>query len=242
MSKYSPEETYETRESYDKGKLTPKQWIENIWYHYKWAIILGGLIIAFVAIALVQFLSNKEPDVRIMHVGPMYISPAANDKIEATLAPMSGDYNDDGEVNINILDITINKFSVEGSDVVYNYDKNNEGYTRFQTEIRAGDSIIYLLDEPYFNVCVEEGLLTPFDEIIDDAYMPENVISGCGVKISDLDAHKLDGLSSIPDTAILCIRRSPEKDEISYGRTMDAWNGNRQTFVNIIKYRAENDE
>lgn len=242
MAKYSPDETYETRETYDKGKLTFRQWLDNVWYHYKWAIILGTLVVIFVVVAVVQLFSNKEPDVRIMHVGPMFISQAASDSIQETLAPMSGDYNDDGEINVNILDITINKFSAEGSDVVYNYDQNGEGYARFQTEIRAGESIIYLLDEPYFNVCVEEGLLTPFDEIIDDADMPENVISGCGIKISDLDAYSLPGLKSVPDTAILCLRRSPEKDEISYGRTKEAWEGNCRTFVNIVKYRAEKEQ
>lgn len=230
---------YDNPEKYDNGKMTPKEWAEHIWYHYKWVLIIGVLVAMFVVIALVQFLQNDEPDVRIMHVGPMYISPAAADKIEATLTPMSGDYNDDGEIHFNILDITINKFSNETSDLVVNYDENNEGYTRFQTEIRAGDSVIYLLDEPYFNICVEEGILAPFDEIIDDAYMPENVISGCGVKISELDAYSLEGLSSIPETAILCIRRSPAEDELSYGRSEEEWEGNRQTFVNIIKYRSE---
>lgn len=241
MAKYSPEETYETRESYDKSKLTPKQWFENIWYHYKWCIIIGGLILVFVVIALVQHLSNKEPDIHIMHIGPMYISPAASEQIEDSLKPFSKDGNGDGEVNINILDITVDKFKSEGSDVVYYLDKNSEGYKRFRAEISAGDSIIYFLDEHYFNECVELGILTPFEDIIDDVDMPENVISGCGVKISELDAYQLPGFDSIPEGAVLCIRRSPEKDELSYGRTQEEWDNNRKTFVNIIKYNAEND-
>ena len=238
MAKYSPEETYETRETYDKPKQSFSQWIENIWYHYKWTIILGGIVLAFVVIALVQLFSNTEPDIRIMHVGPMYISQTASDKLEETLAPMGVDCNDDGEVTLNLLDITINKFGAEGTDAVVTFDHNSEGYKRFQTEMRAGDSIIYLLDEAYFNICLENGVLTPFEEIIDDAYMPENVISGCGVKISELDAYKLEGLCYVPESAILCIRRSPKKDDISYGRTQEVWEANRITFVNIIKYKG----
>lgn len=217
-------------------KLTPREWIENMWYHYKWLIIFGGLLIAFLVISCFQFFANDDPDVNILHMGPMYISPEVADKIEATVGGMAEDYNDDGEVNVAILDITVNKFGTDESNT-FNYDQYNSALQRFQTEIRAGDAVIYLIDKEYFDICVSEGLLTPLDEVIDDAYMPENTVDGYGVYVSELDAFGLEGLSSVPDTAILCLRRSPEKDEIKYGRTQETWEGNRKTFVNIIKYR-----
>lgn len=216
-------------------KLTPREWIENIWYHYKWQIIFGGVFAIFLFISIGQMISNDEPDLRLLHVGPMYISTEAADRIEETLVGMSEDYNDDGEINVDLLDITINKFGTDEENAI-NYDQNAEGYKRFQTEIRAGDAVIYLLDEEYFKICVDEGLLTPFEEIIDDAYMPENVIDGCGVKLSELKAYELSGLQNVPEGAILCLRRSPAKDELSYGRTEEDWEGNKKTFVNIIKY------
>ncbi len=218
-------------------KMSPREWFENIWYHYKWLIIFGTVLAAFLVISLVQFLSTKDPDVNILHVGPMYISAEVAETIETTVAKMSDDYNDDGEIKIEVLDITVNKFGNEeaGIDPI-NYDHNNNGLRRFQTEVRAGDTVIYAIDKEFFDICVKEGLLTPFEEIIDDAYMPENVIDGCGVYISDLKSYELDGLSRIPKTAILCLRRSPDKDDIKYGRTMEVWEGNRDTFVNIIKY------
>lgn len=220
-------------------KMSPCEWFENIWYHYKWLIIFGAVFVAFIAISLSQFLAAKDPDVNIMHVGPMYISAEVAETIETTVGKMSDDYNDDGEIKVEILDITVNKFGNEeaGIDPV-NYDQNNKGLQRFQTEIRAGDTVIYALDKQFFDICVEEGLLTPLSEVIDDAYMPETVIDGYGVYISELDAYELDGLSKIPETAILCLRRSPDKDAIKYGRTMEVWEGNRNTFVNIIKYGA----
>ena len=158
MSKYSPEETYEIHENdgYNKGKLSFAKWIENVWYHYKWTIVLGGIIVIFLVIALVQLFRNEEPDINIMHVGPMYISPADSDEIGKTLATMGYDCNGDDEVNMNLLDITVDKFSNETGDVQVNYDENNKGLMRFQTEIRAGDARIYLLDQPYFEMCVEE--------------------------------------------------------------------------------------
>lgn len=218
-------------------RMSPREWLENIWYHYKWIIIFGGLLIVFIVISLSQMLKTKDPDVNIMHVGPMYISAEVAETIETTLGKLSSDYNGDGEIKVEILDITINKFGNEeaGIDPI-NYDQNNKGLQRFQTEIRAGDTVIYALDKEFFDICVEEGLLTPLDEVIDDAYMPEKTVDGYGVYISDLEAYELEGLDRIPDTAILCLRRSPDKDEIKYGRSMETWKGNRDTFINIIKY------
>jgi hypothetical protein len=217
-------------------KLTFREWFENVWYHYKWLIIFGAMLLTLIVISAVQMLSNDDPDVNILHVGPMTINPVVGEQIESTVGGLAGDYNEDGDVKVNILDITVNKFGTAEENAV-NYDHNNNAMKRFQTEIRAGDAVIYLLDEEYFNICLGEGLLTPFEEVVDDAYMPENVIEGCGVKLSELDAYSLDGLKDIPEGAILCLRRSPDKDEIAYGRTMETWNGNRKTFLNILKYK-----
>ena len=222
-------------------KMSFGEWVENTWYHHKWMIVFAGMMIIFVVISIAQIISGTSADVNILHVGPMYISPDAADRIEMTLEGISEDYNDDGDFVVNILDITVDKFS-DGQGGTVNFDQGNQGMQRFQTEIRAGDAVIYALDKPYFDICVKEGLLTPLEDVIDDADMPVNVVSdengvAFGVYVSDLDAYALDGIENIPETAILCLRRSPSNDQITYGRTQEEWDGNRKTFVNLIKYR-----
>ena len=219
-------------------KMSFREWIENIWYHYKWLIIFGGLIIAFVVISTVQLINTKDPDVNILHVGPMYISPTAAENIEITLDDFGTDIDGDGKVRVNILDITVNKIGTEDMTPV-NYDDKNKALQRFQTEIRAGDAVIYLLDKEYFDICVEEKLLTPLNEIIDDAYMPQKTVDGYGIYVSELDSFELEGLKNVPKTAILCLRRSPEKDAIKYGRTQEVWEANRNTLINLVKYKSE---
>ncbi len=234
---------YDNPEKYDNGKMTPMEWAEHIWYHYKWVLIIGACVVVFLLITVTQFFTNKSPDVSIMHVGPMYITPTAHDEMADTLATFSKDYNDDGEIKTDILDITVNKFTNEDESFTVNFDQNNESLRRFQVEIRSGDSVIYLLDEYYFDICIDEGLLTPLNQIIDDAYMPENVISGYGVKLSQLDVYSLPGLRTVPEGAVLCIRTSPEYDEsigrLTYSRSMEAWENNLLTFKKLIEYRKE---
>lgn len=218
-------------------KMSFGEWVENIWYHYKWLIIFGGMLVAFLAISIGQMAATKDPDVNILHVGPMYISSGAADRIENTMAQFTGDVNGDGKIKVDMLDITVNKFGTNESNAV-NYDDRNKALQRFQTEIRAGDAVIYALDKEFFDICIEEKLLTPLNEVIDDAYMPEKTVEGYGIYVSELDAFELEGLSSFPKTAILCLRRSPDKDPIKYGRTQEVWEGNRDAFIQLVKYIA----
>ncbi|MBR6783090.1 MAG: hypothetical protein IKM32_00195 [Clostridia bacterium] len=225
-------------ESYNQNeKMSFGEWIENIWYHYKWLIIFGGVLAAFIIISVFQIASTKDPDVNILHVGPMYISAGSAEKIESTMSQFTEDVNDDGKIKVDVLDITVNKFGTDVSNAM-NYDDRNKALQRFQTEIRAGDAVIYALDKEFFDICIEEGLLTPLNEVLDDAYIPANNVEGYGVYVSELDAFELDGLSSFPKTAILCLRRSPDKEPLKYGRTQEVWDGNRKAFVKLIKYQA----
>lgn len=50
-------------------KLTFREWLEHIWYYYKWQILILGLIAVFVIIATVQLFTKSDPDVGIMVVG-----------------------------------------------------------------------------------------------------------------------------------------------------------------------------
>lgn len=226
----------------NKERLSVGEWFENLWYHYKWLIIFGGLIALLLVMSLTQCIATKDPDVNILHVGPMYISPESGEQLKSSIASLSDDYNGDGNKRVDLLDITVVASSdeVSAGDML-GYDQASNALQRFQTEIRAGDSVIYLLDKRYFDMCMAEKLLTPLSEILDDADIPSKTVDGYGIYVSELDAFDLAGLSDVPDTAILCIRRSPDKDEVKYpGRTMDIWNGNRKTFINLVKYTAEN--
>lgn len=227
-----------------KERLSFSEWCENMWYHYKWLIVFLGLMLLFVVISVVQLVKQKDPDVNMLFVGPWYLSVANIDELETTVQGFSRDYNDDGKLRIDTLDLTIQKLLVDGDSAVsgdetlINHDERNETLQRFQVEIRTGDAVIYFLDREFFDICVEEKILAPIDSIIDDAYMPETVINGYGIPLSALDVYQCPGISRMPEDTVLCIRRSPENDEITYGRTMETWDGNRQTFVNMVKYRS----
>ncbi|MBQ0109189.1 MAG: hypothetical protein KBS44_02790, partial [Clostridiales bacterium] len=136
----------------EKTKLTPKEWLENIWYHYKWLIIFGGLLVVFLAISLTQILSNKNPDVSLLYVDKMYYSDLETD-IRTTTATLADDYNEDGKTVVDMLTITINEATDASGDPIH-YDYNNTNLQRFNVEITSGDATILILDPEYFGICV----------------------------------------------------------------------------------------
>ena len=219
-------------------KLTFGEWVENVWYRYKWPIIIIGLIVVFAFIALIQQLSVDDPDVTVLYVGPEYLTQTARENVYESFTLLADDHDGDGKVSTDILDITLKRYyDIEDEDKYGVYDQNNEAIKRFQIEIRSGDAVIYILDKTYFDECMELGILAPLAEVMDESDIPASNISGYGVELGKIEAKTLPGFDALPEDMILAIRRSPTNDVISYGRDEDFWENNRKAFENLIKYR-----
>lgn len=219
-------------------KLTFKEWFENLWYRYKWLLICVAVLAVFLAVSLVQVLSAKKPDVTIMYVGPAYITPEDRDRLMTSMESLAPDYNNDGAVATDILDITLHRvYDANDSSNYTLYDQNNEAYTRFQTELRVGDAVLYILDSTFYDECVELNILTPLEEIFGKDAVPSGAVGEYGISIGSLDAQYLPGFDKIPDDMVICLRRSPDKDAIKYNRKEELWESNKEAFERIVQYK-----
>ena len=219
-------------------KLTFSEWIENLWYRYNWMIIILGLIAVFAVIALVQMLSIDDPDVSLLYVGPEYLTQSNRERVKGSFAALADDFDGDGKITADILDITLKRYYDVSDAAEYGiYDQNNEALKRFQIEIRSGDAVIYLLDETFFEDCLELGILASFDSIFGEGNAPKGSIGGFGIRLGDIDAGTLPGFDALPRDMVLCLRRAPSEDAISYGRDGAFWENNRKAFVNLAEYR-----
>lgn len=220
-----------------KGKLSFKEWVEHIWYYYKWLIILGGLVVIFLIVAFFQLLLKPEPDVHILYIGKGSISVTGVNELTNTVESLIDDYNNDGEKVCDYIDLTA--LAEEESGEVFNLDINNAAITRFEVEIRTGDSVIFLMNEFYFKEAMKLGVLAKLSDVLDSTAMPEKTYNEYGVYLKDLDLYKAPGFDSLPANTILCIRRSPENDDIKYQRTMEVYTANKLCFQKLITYKAD---
>ena len=228
------------KEAGEKLSILEKGWWENLWYYHKWLIILGGIIVLFVVIAVVQMFSKPDADVDLMFVGPWYLSSENKDELEESIRSIAEDYNGDGEKAVDILELTLKSLTMgEGGDqkTMY-YDEYNSAMQRFQTELRAGDSVIYFLHKEFYETARDAGVLAPLSEVLPAGDLPGEAVDAYGLVLGSLDVYGLPGFSRMPADLILCMRRSPESDALQLGPKLEAWSGNKQAFAGMVGYRA----
>ncbi len=132
-----------------KGKL----W-SNIWYRYKWVIIIGGILLITAIILIVQLAMKKENDVKIGYAGPAYLAEAeTRNSLQEILNTIAKDYNDDGEVMAGFYSsVILNSIQLTekdengkemGADQKY---QNQQMLSAFSQQMMSGDFTLYLLD------------------------------------------------------------------------------------------------
>lgn len=225
-----------------KQKITFKDRISNIWYYYKWMIIIIGILVIALIIATVQLIDQKDNDIDMLYIGAGVLSVSDNGKLKDFVADYISDVNGDGTKQIGLLELTAatdNVSRIDGESVTIDYDTNKSVLQRFETEIRTGDALIYLCDDYYYERLKNTGVLAPLSSVLESYEMPERTYDEYGVYLKDLGLSLAPGFASLPDTTIVCLRRSPENDDIKYGRTFEEWTAHKLLFAKLVTYRRD---
>lgn len=153
---------------------TPKGWLENFWYHHKWAF-WGGLFAVVVAAVLVtQLVTRDLPDYRLVLMTEQSYLPPQIEALEDLLAQYGQDLDGDGKVEVAIQNSCI------GKNVDQQY---NSGFQQVQAHLMAGDVLFFAWDADAYetfsttitNVMESnEKFLTPLPTaagVIEDGYV-----------------------------------------------------------------------
>lgn len=208
--------------SYKNTKLY--KWFDNFWYHYKWVVLIVALFATIIIISSVQILTREVGDMYVLYAGPKAVSLQDSLYIEKAFEQIDEvDHNDDGEINAIVRTLTImSPEDISASNDAHEAEvgAKNEGYIineqmlgaqmgnsmqTFNQEIFGGDSVICLLS-PYTYKIVRDadGFLSLSDVL---GYTPEGAYDECAVYLKDTDFGSLEGLSSLGDDTLFCIRR-----------------------------------
>lgn len=223
-----------------KQKFTFKDWLSNVWYYYKWMIIILGVLAFALLIALIQLFQQTETDADMLYIGAGVLSVSDNEKLKEFVAQNATDVNKDGIIEIGLLELTAHTDNVstpDGGSITIDYDTNKTILQRFETEVRAGDALIYLCDDYYYDRLKSIGVLSKLSDILQPSEMPERTYDEYGVYLKDIGLSLAPGFSSLPPTTIVCLRRSPENDDIKYGRTIENWTAHKLLFTKLLTYK-----
>lgn len=225
-----------------KPKTFSERW-ENFWYHHKWTTIIVSVFAVFILIATMQLVTKEKPDIYAIYAGPNYLNSTSNDNIRAALKSVMTDYNGDGEVGLQFMNVTyLNDEQVaevyalaqeQGVDISFDPESNHDELTRYNMEIFAGESVFCMLDPGLFDTLVDAGGVMTLEEIF-DGDVPEDIraaaVGECGVRLFETEfGQYFGGTFGIEEDTVICLRRVS---------TMSAFKGQSKT-ERIHEYHVE---
>lgn len=188
--------------------MTPRQWIENYWYHYKWPTLAGILVLFVLLVCVVQCATRVSPDVLMMYSGPKSLSFDAISQLEASVVSVMGeDYNQDGIQYVQYLEnvIVFEDYTIEDEngeeEVIIDSSEQVESYV---THVIAGDAQIYFVSPEVYAELSQQNVLTSLQELY--GYVPVEAHDSCSYQLSKLDVYSLPGLSQLPEDTLVCLR------------------------------------
>lgn len=86
---------------------TPQGWLENFWYHHKWKVIIGAVLVLTLVVLFGQSLTRVKPDYLICMVTSQGVSVDSDKRLEELLTPYADDRNGDGKVRVEVTCLNV---------------------------------------------------------------------------------------------------------------------------------------
>jgi len=189
-------------------KMTFKQKLENFWYHSKYTFLAFCLFAIFIIVSVVQIFTKDSPDANFCYMGTASISFTSGNVLQESVGVfMKEDYNGDGEKTIDYIELTVldpEKAQDFDKTTYTSHEIDSVAGERFVAELVGGDSMIYLADEKYYKMALEQNILMPLDEILDT--VPEFARDKYSVLLRDLEIFYLPGFNKLPGDTVVFVR------------------------------------
>ncbi len=193
-----------------------KGFAENLWFYYKWHILIGIFVLLFLSVATVQCMRKSDPDITVLHIGLIDVG-ASRESIVADFGYSAADLNGNGEIDLSLAFFNVNDTTTP---------------TRFNTELMAGEHQIYIVNDEYFEKLLVSKALTPIKDIL--GYELENTEgNGYGIKLKYLDIAETQGFKEFDRNLVLCLRAGDVNDKLH--------KNNREFFKTLLKYENDNE-
>ena len=240
-----------------KSKAPFITWLDNFWYHYKWHSIATLFAILVIVTITLQMCSKPTYDIHVMYAGTHSFTrtssngdiPSYNSTVYA-LNKVSDDFNADGTVNVDLLDLF-----VMTSDEIQDFEQNNNGETINENLFLEDRESLHsnLIYSEYFVCFLSESLFFEYeaahdgelfapiseftDEELKDSY---EYASKNGIYLRSLDFYKIPEISKLPDDTVVCIRKFSEISSLFGKRNNEKQYENSQIFLSSILSYEQN--
>ncbi|MBQ9803170.1 MAG: hypothetical protein IJW51_08920 [Clostridia bacterium] len=208
-------------------------WLDNFWYHHKWAVIAALAVVLILTVCIAQMCSREEEgDITLITAGPygFTANEAGLRDLKNCLATyLPKDYNGNGQKDVTLRSYTVYSETeikeLEGRvdengeplGISINRSQNSQSYSSFTQYVTTGDAAVMLvspwLAEQY---AANSSLLVDFTEL-----MGETPVGGMtytredgsafiyGVKLSQTRLWQENSAvrNNLPEDTVICLLR-----------------------------------
>lgn len=133
---------------------TPKEKWDNFWFHYKLNVIAVIAAVAILAVVIAQCAARTKYDLKVVYFSYTIGLDAQTSKIADYLEKYAEDTNDDGETNVQVINVS---FAKNSGDSQYQYT----ALTKLQAIIAGGENaMLFITDSEsykYLDGIIEDG-------------------------------------------------------------------------------------
>ena len=146
------------------------KWLDNLWYHYKWHIIIGLFVLFTVTVCVVQCARQEKYDVLAVYAGDRILSTEESKEISRALGEtLAQDYDRDGKKNAQLVTFTI-----------FSDGRSADAERELSNYFNTGESSVWLVSPYVYENSGLSGRAVPLSELFGEQ-MPEGAVDGVAV-------------------------------------------------------------
>lgn len=214
------------------------KWLDNFWYHHKWATIITAFFLVVAVICCIQIFSRQTYDAYFEFIGNGgSITKTQHEDIISSLSGFVIDADENGDVSVLFSRETF--ISDENEPVA---GMLNSNVTSFMQSALYQDYFIFFIDPTLYESYKDSGMFVALEGRVGD--IPDGMkYDEFALKLSKMKIYELPGMSSIPEDTLVVLKTVPY---FSSNKKVEAMQKLQNTHAailgNMVAYGAMGEE
>jgi hypothetical protein len=228
--------------------MSPKEKLENFWYHYKWHTIIGAVVVVIVIIVLSQLLTKPEYDAHILYAGDTRVLNTSADgdlphyqRLLSSLKRVVGDENGDGSIDPNLqvlYALTEDQLAGISSDKTAEISLALTDSETLESALVVGEYYVCFLSEELFfqyDAIYDGSIFAPLAGYATSSEIDYEYASERGIYLRSLPyANTID----LPGDTVVCLRALNGYAQSINGKSNErAFAAGERIIKNILNYK-----
>ena len=222
-----------------------KRRFDNFWYHYKFALIIGIIILIFVIFCIAQCSSRIQGDANIGYIGAMEIDTETYEELQLALDEILGeDLNGDEKIHVEFTQFSymtgVQAENAKAMGKPVNYQSLDTVQTQINLELTAGNIVIWFINPDVYKELNIPGRFMTLEDAL--GYTPEDSYDLYSVKLGSLPCWDYyGGLHDLPASTIVVVRELQLSEEDNK-KVLERYERNLIMFKRLVEFDFGLDE